>query len=185
MDNLKVLLAELERVTEEARARFGGLSAAQLNWKPGAEQWSVGQCFDHLIKTNGCYFADLERVADGKYQSSWWGRVSPLSGLFGRLVLRALDPAKGMKAKAPQVFLPAESDVPADVVERFAAHQGELTARMRATAGRDLGRIIVTSPVTPLATYSLLDAYRIVVAHERKHFGQARRVTEAEGFPRA
>ena len=43
----------------------------------------------------------------------------------------------------------------------------------------------VTSPVSPVATYSLLDAYRIVVAHERKHFEQARRVTQAEGFPKS
>jgi hypothetical protein len=46
-----------------------------------------------------------------------------------------------------------------------------------------LRRTVVTSPVTAVATYSLLDAYRIVVAHERKHFEQARRVTCVPGFP--
>lgn len=182
---LGAIVGELGALAENARKDFGRLSAAQLNWKPGAEQWSVGQCFDHLITTNRCFLPDIEKVAAGERTSSLWERVSPLSGLFGRLVLRALDPSKGMKAKAARVFLPTASDVPPDIVERFAAHQTELTARMRATAGRDLARTIVTSPVSPLATYSLLDAYRIVVAHERKHFEQARRVTEAEGFPRA
>jgi hypothetical protein len=47
-----------------------------------------------------------------------------------------------------------------------------------------LRRTVVTSPVTAVATYSLLDAYRIIVGHERKHFEQARRVAESEGFPR-
>lgn len=182
---LSSLVEELGAVTNDARRVFGSLSAAQLNWKPSAERWSVGQCFDHLIQTNRCFFPDMERIAAGSYRSSTWARVSPLSGLLARMILGSLDPSKGRKTKSPRVFLPASSDVDAGVLERFAAHQSELAERMRATAGRDLRRTMVTSPVTRVATYSLLDAYRIVVAHERKHFEQARRVTEAEGFPRA
>lgn len=182
---LGVLLDELRAVGDDARKVFGGLSAAQLNWKPSAGQWSVGQCFDHLIVTNRCFFPDLERVAAGKHRNGLWARVSPLSGFFGRLILKSLDPEKGRKTKAPRVFEPAASDVAPDVIERFTAHQGELSRRMRATAGANLRRTLVTSPVSAVATYSLLDAYRIVVAHECKHFAQARRVTEAEGFPRA
>lgn len=177
------LLEELAAVGREAREVFGRLSAAQLNWKPSAERWSVGQCFDHLIVTNRCFFPDLERVAAGTYRSSLWGRVSPLSGFFARLILKALDPEKGRKTKAPRVFEPARSDVAADVMQKFAAHQEELSAKLRATAGADLRGLKVTSPVSPVATYSLFDAYRIVVAHERKHFEQARRVTRTEGFP--
>ena len=180
-----VLLDELRAVAGDAREVFGGLSAAQLNWKPSAEQWSVGQCFDHLIKTNGTFFPAMRKIAGGAYRSSLWGRVSPLSGFFGRFILKALDPEKGRKTKAPRVFAPAQSDVAADVIERFAAHQEEVAGLMRATAGADLRGLKVTSPVSPVATYSLLDAYRIVVAHERKHFEQARRVTQAEGFPKS
>jgi hypothetical protein len=177
------MLDELRAIGEDARKVFGRLSPAQLNWKPSAERWSVGQCFDHLIVTNRTFFPDMERVASGTYKTSMWGRVSPLSGLFGRFILKALDPEKGRKTKAPRVFEPASSDVAGDVIEQFAGHQDELAGRMRATAGVDLRRTIVTSPVSPVATYSLLDAYRIVVAHERKHFEQARRVTRADGFP--
>jgi hypothetical protein len=179
------LVAELQAVAADAARVFGGLSGAQLNWKPSAEQWSVGQCFDHLIVTNRCFFPDIERVAAGTYKSSLWGRVSPLSGFFARFILKALDPEKGRKTKAPRVFEPARSDVAADVIEQFAAHQQELSARMRSTAGADLRGLKVTSPVSPVATDRLLDAYRIVVAHERKHFEQARRVTQSAGFPAA
>jgi hypothetical protein len=177
------MLDELRAIGEDARKVFGRLSPAQLNWKPSAEQWSAGQCFDHLIKTNRCFFPDMERVASGAYRSSLWGRVSPFSGFFARFILKALDPEKGRKTKAPRVFEPASSDVAEDVIEQFAGHQQELSGRMRATAAADLRGLKVTSPVSPVATYSLLDAYRIVVAHERKHFEQARRVTKSQGFP--
>ena len=182
---LEGLVEELSVVSAEAREVFGRLTRAQLNWKPSAESWSVGQCFDHLIQTNRCFFPEMERVAAGTFKSSLWARVSPFSGLIGRLIIGSLDPVKGRKTKAARVFLPASSDVDADVMERFASHQEELARRMRATAGVDLRRTMVTSPVTAVATYSLLDAYRIIVGHERKHFEQARRVTEEAGFPRA
>ena len=178
-------VAELRALAEDARKVFGRLTPAQLNWKPSAEQWSVGQCFDHLIVTNRTFFPAMERVAAGTFRSSMWGRVSPLSGFFGRLILKALDPEKGRKTKAPRVFEPASSDVAGDVIEQFAGHQEELSGHMRATAAADLRGLKVTSPVSPVATYSLLDAYRIVVAHERKHFEQARRVTQSAGFPAA
>ena len=180
---LGALLDELRAVTEDARSVFGGLSAAQLNWKPSPERWSVGQCFDHLIATNRTFFADMERVASGEHKTSLWGRVSPLSGFFGGFIVKALDPAKGQKIKAPRAFLPTSSDVDADVISKFRRNLSEVAARMRATEGVDLRRTVVTSPAMALVTYSLFDVYRIFVAHARKHFEQARRVTEAEGFP--
>src|ERR1051325_5536089 len=163
VDELGGLLEELVAVKCEAREVFGGLSEAQLNWKPSAGQWSVGQCFDHLILTNSCFCPATERAAAGTYGSSLWGRVSPLSGFFARFILKALDPEKGRKTKAPRVFEPKQSDVAADVIQKFAAHQEELSTRMRATAGADLRGLKVTSPVSPIATYSLLDAYRIEI----------------------
>jgi hypothetical protein len=178
-------IAELQRLSEDAARVFGRLSPAQLNWKPSAEQWSVGQCFDHLITTNASFFPDMERVAAGEHRNTLWARVSPLSGFFGRFILGALDPEKGRKIKAPRAFLPAASDVDADVVGRFVGNLSEVSARMRATEGVDLGRTVITSPAMGLVTYTLLDAYRIFVAHGRKHFEQARRVTEAAGFPAA
>lgn len=44
-------------------------------------------------------------------------------------------------------------------------------------------RTIITSPALNFVTYSLMDAYRILVVHERRHFQQARRVIEESGFP--
>src|ERR1043165_1563198 len=108
---LDALVEELGAVTSEARGVFGALTPAQLNWKPSAERWSVGQCFDHLINTNRTFFPEMERVAAGNFKSSLWARVSPFSGLIGRMIIGSLDPVKGRKTKAARVFLPASSDV--------------------------------------------------------------------------
>ena len=50
------------------------------------------------------------------------------------------------------------------------------------TGSRDLRTVVVTSPVAPIAFYSALDAFRILVAHERRHMAQAERVITADGF---
>jgi hypothetical protein len=176
------LLDELRALTDDARRVFGRLTPAQLNWKPSAEVWSVGQCFDHLIVTNRGFYPALEEAARGARREKLWERVSPLSGLFGRLMVRGM--ASRRKFKAPRGLKPSASDAGPDVVERFAGQQGELAGLMRAAAaGTDLRRAVVTSPVAGFVTYSMLDACRIVVAHNRRHLAQARRVTEAEGFP--
>lgn len=177
------VVAELGEIAEEARREFGRLSAAQVNWKPSAGEWSVGQCFEHLIKTNAGFAPVLARIARGERRSTAWERWSPLTGFFGRLMARTLGQEGGRKFKAPAKLLPESSEVAADVIERFAAHQRELAGQMGAVAHVDLKRTVVTSPVSAFVTYNLLDAFRIVVAHERRHFRQAQRVTKTPGFP--
>ena len=56
---------------------------------------------------------------------------------------------------------------------------------MRMTEELDLRNIVITSPVMSLMTYSLWDAYKIMVAHERRHMAQAKRVMDTPGFPKA
>ena len=125
----------------------------------------------------------LERAARGERRPSAWERWSPLSGFFGRMVERSLNQEGGRKFKAPAKLVPAASEVEPDIVERFAAHQRGLAEQVRRAAHVDFGKTVVTSPVSGFVTYSLLDALRIVVAHERRHFRQARRVTRTQGFP--
>jgi hypothetical protein len=179
------LIRQLDEIAADARQVFGGLSAEQLNWKPAPEQWSVGQCFEHLIVTGQFFLRTLDKILAGERQSSAWEKWSPLSGFFGRMIIGAMQPDARRKFKAPARVRPASSAVGADVLEGFADGQRRLAERMRATGKMDVEKLIITSPIARFVTYNLMDAYRIVVTHERRHFEQARRVTEAEGFPRA
>lgn len=178
-------MAEAESIRNEAGLRFGGLSHAQLNWKPGAEGWSIGQCFDHLILTNEPYFPLFERIAAGERKPSLWERVPLLPAVFGRLVLGAVSPESARKVKARKGFIPAASDIDGQIIDSFARHQDKLLRLMKATENVDARKIIITSAISPVVIYSLLDGYRIMVTHERRHFLQAERVMESEGFPQA
>ena len=106
-----------------------------------------------------------------------------LPGLAGKLLIKSLDPKSTRKIKAPKKFQPAQSDISASVLDDFVDLQAKIVDKMRSTEHLDLEKIIITSPVASAITYSMMDAYRVIVVHERRHFEQARRVTEEAAFP--
>jgi hypothetical protein len=177
------LLAEAEAVARDTRAAFAALTPEQLNWKPHPEKWSVGQCFEHLMKTNGPYIPIFAGLLTGEHRKTLWERVPLLPGLFGPLIIKAVSPQSAGKVKARPNFKPSSSAVDVRTIELFLDQQRRLVEAMRAAGKLDLARIVVTSPVAGFVTYSALDAARVVVAHERRHFLQAQRVTESADFP--
>jgi len=182
---LETLIRDAGTIAAEARSSFGNLSAQQLNWKPSAERWSIAQCFDHLITSNKGYFPILESLLNRKKKTTFWERMPLLPGLAGKLLIKSLDPASTRKLKAPKSFEPAKSDISETIIEDFVTQQRKLIEGMKATAHLNLERIVITSPALSVMTYSLMDAYRIIVVHERRHLQQAKRVAEVSGFPAA
>lgn len=175
----------LLRIADDARERFGGLTLEQLAWRPAPGSWSVAQCFDHLVRSHSDYLPRFRALADGTARPTLWERASPFSGLFGRVLVRSLSPENPRKTRTARRMEPAAGEVDGREVERFAEHQRELVASLRALpADLDPRRVVVTSPFSPLVTYSLADCLQVIVAHCRRRFRQAERVTAAPGIPR-
>lgn len=177
------LVDEATAIAVDAERGFSHLTLDQLNWKPGADQWSVAQCFEHLIKINSAYFPQWRRIEQGAYRPTWRDRVPLLARFFGSIVLRAVQPESRRKFKAAKHVEPSPSAIDAGIIARFTAHQREVIEHMAVAGSRDAAALTITSPVAPIAFYSLLDAFRIIVAHERRHMAQAERVVRAQGFP--
>ncbi len=180
---LDSLVSQADAIANDARNVFGNLTKDQVNWKPAPERWSVAQCFDHLITSNRGYLPIIDDVLKGQKKSSVWQKLPVLPGLWGKMLIKSLDPAQTRKMKAPKRFQPAQSDVRETIIEDFVAQQRKVIEGMKATSHLDRENIIITSPAASVITYSLMDAYRIIVVHERRHFQQAQRVTEESGFP--
>jgi hypothetical protein len=89
------------------------------------------------------------------------------------------------KFKAAATAEPSASDIATDVVHRFVEQQRELAMWLAALDERRAARAIMTSPFARVITYSVLDGCRLVLAHGRRHFEQACRVTASPMFPGA
>jgi DinB family protein len=181
--DLTLVLAEASLLADETRRRFGPLSGEQVNWKPAPEEWSVAQCFDHLVISNHPYLSIFEEARSGRRRPRLRERLPLLPRLFGTLLITSLRPDSGRKMKARPAFLPSSSRIDPAIVATFLEQHEQLQRLMDACRALDLAGIVITSPVLGLVTYSLMDACRIIVVHEQNHFAQAVRVTQSPGFP--
>jgi hypothetical protein len=180
-ERIKIIASDLSGVAADASAAFGRLSAEQLNWKPSEAGWSVAQCLDHLIRTNNEMLQAIDAKVAGA-GNSFWENWSPLTGFLGRFLTNGMR-TDSKKFKAPSKSIVPPSDIAANIVEQFAAHQLFVAEKVNGMAALDWDRTVITSPFVRLMTYKLGDGVDILVEHERRHIRQAKRVTETVGFP--
>ncbi|MBI1765054.1 MAG: DinB family protein [Acidobacteria bacterium] len=102
---------------------------------------------------------------------------------MGKFMVKAVSPLAKQKLKAPPKIKPSESTLDALIVARFVDQQREVAELLKQLAAVEADRIVMTSPLLSVVTYSLLDAARLTIAHERRHLAQAQRVLESAGFP--
>lgn len=181
---LPELLGETESIARDAQSTFGQLNSEQINWKPADNQWSVAQCLEHLIVTNGQMLAVFDQVASGTRQTKFLEHLPVLPSVWGRMMVKALTPDSKQKFKAPPSASPSASSIDPQIVNQFVANQQEVGGKIKAVEKMNPEKIVITSPFMGLITYSLLDAARIIIVHERRHMAQAERVMAAEGFPK-
>ena len=184
-DRITSVTSEIEKIAEEASATFGNLTVEQLNWKPDPKSWSAAQCFDHLITINSLYFPLFEKLKSNQISSSFWEKHSPLSGFFGRYLIKTLSPEYQKKTKTSKKAYPSSSEIDGSIIERFGEHQRQLADHISNISPElVLEETIVTSPLVSFVTYNLADCITLLTVHERRHFLQAKRITEADGFPK-
>ena len=173
----------LDAIAQDTQATFGGLDARQLNWRPDAARWSVAQCFEHLLTANGLIFQAAEAALNDTQPRTLWQRLPVVPRVLGRMLIRSQAPSATRRFTAPPKAQPATSDIAADIIQRFVAQHREAVAQVVALDERKAARTIMTSPFVRVITYSVLDGWRLILAHDRRHFEQARRVTLLPGFP--
>jgi hypothetical protein len=187
MDYTTLSLAEvrqgLDDVARDAQATFGGFDPRQLNWQPDASRWSVAQCFEHLVMANRLMMGAAMDALDDARSRTIWQRLPVLPGILGRTLIRSQAPETARKFKASPKAQPAASDVPADIVQQFVQQHRDAADWLRALDEGHAARAIMASPFIKVITYSVLDGIRLMLAHDRRHLEQARRVTLLQGFP--
>jgi hypothetical protein len=143
-----------------------------VNWKPHAGEWTIAQCFDHLILSNRPYLPIFEEIPAGRRRPRRWERLPLLPRLFGTLLIGVLRPDSGRGAKAWPAFHPSSRHLAPAIIATFLEQQEQLLRLIEASRDLDLDRIVITSPVLRLVTYSLMDACRLLVVHEQNHLVQ-------------
>src|SRR5215204_3064626 len=135
-ERISQITGDMDKVAEDARAAFGNLTSNQLNWKPGEKSWSVGQCLEHIIKTNEQFYPEFEKLASGGRKNNFIENYSPLTGFFGRFLIKAVSEGS-RKAKAPSKKIVPPSEISGDIIDRFASHIGEVNRKVESCCEAD------------------------------------------------
>jgi hypothetical protein len=179
LGDVATLLADVARDTQST---FGDLDVRQLNWRPDPTRWSIAQCFEHLLIANRfVHQAALEALNPSSVRTLWQ-QLPVLPGVFGRLLIRSQAPTATRKYTAAPAAQPTSSDIAPDILQRFIEQHREAVLWVQSLDER-AATTIMTSPFVRMITYSVLDGCRLIVAHDHRHFEQARRVMHSPGFP--
>ncbi|MDX1566924.1 MAG: DinB family protein [Longimicrobiales bacterium] len=171
--------------TEHVRGLVEPLTEHQFSWRPDSERWSVGQNLSHLVLTNRSYLDSVEKALEEARAKGHLGEGPYRHGWLGKWFIRVLEPPPRMKVKTFSRLEPLESGSKEDVLREFQGVQDEARASMEAANGVDLGRARFPSPFLGALKFSVGQAYRIILAHNRRHFHQIQQILEDDGFPRA
>lgn len=155
---------------------FGSLSAEQLNRRPNASAWSIGQVIDHIIQVNESYYPIIEALRSGTYRTPWTAKLPFLVNWFGKFILNGVEPKRKKKIKTFPVWEPVQSDVRADIVQHFAQHQLKLKKLMTDCGDLVQRGTVISSPANPFIVYKIGRAFDIIVAHEERHLNQAKEI---------
>ena len=176
------LALELGANDQTAQALAAGLTEEQFNWQPAMGSWSVGQCLEHLCRTNEAYLASISAALKEKPDSPV-EQITP--GWFGRWFIRSfVEPTPNTKrVSAPPKIRPA-ARVDLDVLDRFLSSNNSCREFIVRTCGKDINRIRFWNPFVPGIRFTVGTGLEIITGHERRHLLQAERVRDSVNFPR-
>lgn len=183
---LQGYLDQLAAIRRDSAELAGSVTDAQFNWVPAPGRWSVGQVVNHLNLADESYVDRIARALEdgrarglqdrGDYRPSW----------VGGMMVRSMEPPPRRRFKAPKMWHPTDFKValdPARELARLDELHGRIEELIRDAAGLDLRRIRLASPASPLVRMNVGDAFALILAHERRHLYQLRKVTGEAGYP--
>ncbi len=167
---------KIDIITSDFITSFGSLDSKKLNKKPDSDSWSIAQIINHLIITNESYYPMIDELKNDSFKIPLTGKIKFLVNFFGKLVLKTVQPDIKRKVKTFDIWKPPESDIPEDILEKFKHHQTELIKVISGCDNLLASKKVISSPVNRNMVYNLETAFDIIVAHEQRHYQQAKRI---------
>lgn len=163
---------------ERVSALFSSLTDEQLTWKPEPKKWSIAECIEHLLITDGLYLPGLTEAIERGPRSGLLGNADYRPRLFQGWFIGASGEKGRMKVKTFPSFDPARRGRggEANAGARFLEQQEKLRALMRQADGLDLNNVRFTSPLSRLMRFTLGEAFTMLISHQKRHIAQAERV---------
>lgn len=172
----KHALSMLKDTKEDAISSTRSLSEAQLNFKAGADKWSIKECMYHI--------AGAEKLLWSLFEGAMKAPVNPekrseIKVTDEQIVQMVQD--RSQKASAPEPIQPKNTGYNSleTAIEDFKKSRGEHIKYLR-TSTEDLRNHVIQLP------FGYIDGYQFLLfmaAHSNRHTQQMNEVKTTAGFP--
>ena len=175
INNFLNVTVEVYKQTKE----FLSLSPAQLNWRPSDVQWSIGECFEHLMRTNSKYISVYQKITLTVFKNK---PETYKHTFIGKIIMKSMMPENKRKTKTPGSFNPLGSVVKESIVKDFLHQNNEIVDLVNRI---DMSKLKekISSPFAKYVKYNVGDSLMIIAYHNLRHLQQAKNLTQNEGFP--
>ena len=123
--------ADLVKQMDEAQAKLlgliSGLSEEQWTFKQNADRWSVGECAEHIVRSERALFDFAQNAMKAAPDKEWYTRTKDKAE-FLRKVMPNRNPGGVGGAQAPMEIRPTEHWDRAKTIAEFYKIHGEVRA---------------------------------------------------------
>ena len=157
------------------------IDALLIQPEPG--KWSVTQVLEHLNGYGRIYLPAMDRaIAMSQSKREAWFN----SGFFGNYFTNSMKPKNVFevknKMKAFKAHSPDNNLNPAKVLDEFVEQQHKFLQLLDMSKQKSLNAIRIPLSFTKLIRMKLGDTFRFLIAHEQRHFIQARNAIKTIGL---
>ncbi len=164
---------EIKETNASFQKEFAGLSPELRMTKPTKNDWSINEIIIHIITVNESYWPIFDLVAKGRYVHSMMGNFAFFRKLFGKMILKSVQPSEPKKQKTLPIWQPTSVDEAIDSLALLSAHCQQMIHKLESIEGPVKRNVTIASPANDLIVYDIQTALDIIVAHMNRHKEQA------------
>lgn len=176
--NKEFLLDYFEETADALQNNIQGLNSKQMQYKPSENRWSVAQCIEHIILTEGTLFNEAKELMEKPENPE---RKAEIKTTAEQLIVGVTD--RSHKFQAPKGLQPSgKYDSPKAAIEDFKAQRAKILEFIETVSAKELHSHIGDTP------FGATDAYQsflFIAGHTARHTLQIEEVKADKGFPKS
>ena len=170
---------ELNEATRRAWTLVQNTDGRLFTVRPSNAAWSAAECIAHLSVSSEMFLPVLDTALDDARKRAVLSDRPPKMDVLGRVLRWFLEPPIRQRVKTTAPFVPRSVRAKAEAFAEFASLQEKLVDQLHRARGIDLRKVKIVSPFDRRVRYNVFSAFRIVVAHQRRHLWQAEQAIAA------
>ena len=170
---------ELNDATRQAWALVQSTDPRLFTVRPAQGSWSAAECISHLSISTEMFLPVLKKAIEDARTRGLTSKKEPGMDVLGRVLKWFLEPPIRQRMRTSAPFVPRSVRAKAEAFGEFASLQSKLAELLEGARGLNLRKLKIVSPFDRRVKYNVYSAFKIVVAHQRRHLWQAEQAVAA------